>query len=68
MPFLISNPELEAKLNQHAKQQAVPTTKGRLAIAIIKAAIQAADDTGIDAGQIIRQLSKNKSATHAIAA
>lgn len=69
MPFIFRNSELEEKLNQHAKRQAVPTTKGRLVTAIVRAALEAADNAGTDAGQIIRQLStKTKTGAKDVAA
>lgn len=56
MPFQITDPELESDLDRHAKMQPVPTTKGRMFIAIARAVIAAADARHIHAGTVIEEL------------
>ena len=46
MPFQVTDPELETKLSRHAKAQPVPSSKSRLAVAIINATLSAADAEG----------------------
>jgi hypothetical protein len=56
MPFQINDAELERKLDRHAKCQPVPTTKGRLAIQIVRSVLADADAQGIDAGRLIERM------------
>jgi hypothetical protein len=56
MPFQINDTELERKLDRHAKRQPVPTTKGRLAVQIVRSVLADAEAQGVDAGRLIERM------------
>lgn len=68
MPFQINNKELDQQLTKHANQQPVPSTNGRLAIAIVRAVLDLADAQNKDAGKVIGELKENTQRLHAKAA
>lgn len=56
MAIIIREPAFEKDLDRNAKQQSVPTTKGRLLKAIARAAMAVADAERVHVGQVIDEL------------
>ena len=56
MPIMIKEPSLEERLQQHAKRMPVPTTKGRLLVALGRQVVETADAEGRDCSAFLEEL------------